>query len=216
MKNKPGMYAKKSDLVGQQSSAAAIEDFDPLEFIAQKTISVSVHNDKYTPTQKFEACFNYFLTQNLTKTGQLTGIPSQTIGYWKNKSAWWKEIYAFIKRAKNEELDGRLSDAMDLAVGELFDRLSHGDEQITKDGVVVRRRVSAKDSATILAILFDKRALLRGDPSTNMHKESTDALLKQLGDAFTSHSGPTSLSIEKSPKKPAEEVLEAQSRSTIQ
>ena len=201
------MYAKKSDLLGQQSSAAATEDFDPVEYIAKNTNSRSIKTDKYTPDEKFKVCYTYFLTQNMRKVEEATGIPANTCFSYKNKSAWWKEVYAFIKRMKNEELDGKISGAIDSAMSELADRLLLGDEQISKDGAVVRRKVSAKDSATILAILFDKRALLRGDPSTNMKKESTDALLKKLGGEFEKFSGKGTSKEEKPSKIEVEEVL---------
>lgn len=206
MNNKPGMYAKKEDLKGQQSSAAATEDFDPIEFIAKNTLSRTIKTDKYTAEQKFEVCYTYFLTQNMKKVEEVTGVPYASCQGFKNKSAWWKEVYAYIKRMKNEELDGKLSAAIDLATKELVDRLTEGDEHITKDGDIVKRRVSAKDSATIVAILFDKRAMLRGDPSTNMKKESTDSLLKSLGKEFAKFAGKDTNTKEETPKIEAEEL----------
>ena len=55
---------------------------------------------------------------------------------------------------------------------------------IDKNGDVVRRQMSGKDKAWVMGITFDKRALLRGDPTSRTEKVDQKALISELKEDF--------------------------------
>ena len=67
---------------------------------------------------------------------------------------------------------------------ELIDRLQNGDEVITKDGDVRQKKIGAKDLAWIMSIIHDKRALLRGDPTSRTEKIDTAKILDDMAKRF--------------------------------
>ena len=151
---------------------------------------------KYTPQQRLHAAATWVVTGNMVKVAKLTGIPYDSIRYWKNKSSWWKELVRQVRKAKQEELDGALTGIIMSGVDQLQDRITHGNIEVREsqddDGVQSTREVRvplrASELATAaLGIPYDKRALLRGDPTARTEKstsEETNALLAQLADNF--------------------------------
>lgn len=137
---------------------------------------------KYTKDQKVYTVATYMITGNLTRTSQLTGISLPTVKNWKYNTEWWEECMSILRRVKNEELDVKLTAVIDQGVDELWDRLKNGDEVI-QGGKPYRKRVSARDAATILGIVYDKRAMGRGDPTSRSESISVDELSK-LAAAF--------------------------------
>lgn len=137
----------------------------------------------YTPDQKLHAVLVYFLNQSRNKTAKICSIPEGTIKHWM-QTVWWKEAYQSIKREKNEELDGKISAILDKSIALIAQRLKKGDATITKDGKTVYKPVAARDIAMISAILFDKRALMRGDPTSRTERVSTEEVLSNLMESF--------------------------------
>jgi len=138
----------------------------------------------YTAEQKISAVTAYVMTGTTTGASRLTGLKQQLICEWKNKANWWPDAYKAVKIAKQEEMDGAMTALIHVAAEEVMDRLLNGDEVISKDGDPVRKKMSGKDSAWVLAIMSDKRALLRGDPTSRTEKVDTNALLEKLADKF--------------------------------
>lgn len=137
----------------------------------------------YTPDQKLHAVLVYFLNQSRDKTAKICRIPEGTIKHWM-QTVWWKDAYQSIKREKNEELDGKISAILDKSINLIAQRLKKGDATVAKDGSIVYKPVAARDIAMISAILFDKRALMRGDPTSRTEKVSTEEVLSNLMESF--------------------------------
>lgn len=139
---------------------------------------------KFTRDIKIQTVATYMVTANLTRTAKIMGIGLPTVKWWKYQTDWWEECMSVLRRVKNDELDIKLTHVIDRGVAELSDRLMHGDETIY-NGEAIRKKVNARDIATILGIAYDKRALGRGDPTQRSESKSADEL-QELANQFKS------------------------------
>ena len=151
-------------------------DFDLSEMYHQ--------NSKYTAEEKMQAVVAYITTGTSKQAAKYCVVPPNTIRYWKASATWWPEAVAYARQMKQEELDARMTRVIDLAVGEVEDRLINGDEVVRQGGEIVRKKMGGKEAATTAAILFDKRALIRGEPTSRTERVSVDDQLNQLKDSF--------------------------------
>ena len=115
-------------------------------------------------------------------------IHRQTMYCWKRKP-WWMKLQKEIRKAKGDEFDAMATEAIHKSVGAVIDRLDNGDYHLDKEGGLVRVPVKAKDAAVIGAVLYDKRALGRGDPTSKVERSSPEDSLKKLADAFLKMTG---------------------------
>ena len=122
-------------------------------------------NHKYGPREKLRAAMAYLITGNSVEASKVCGIPDKTIRDW-TREVWWADFIGECRKEKNEELDAAFTDILHMAVGEVKDRIANGDEVIdTKTGTKNRKKVSARDATLVAAVLVDKRAILRGEPT---------------------------------------------------
>jgi len=81
------------------------------------------------------------------------------------------------KRALQIKLEDSLTDTIHVAVDTIRDRIANGEYHINmRTGEITRIPVKMKDVATTLAIIYDKRALIRGE-ATSIKSESKATLL---------------------------------------
>ena len=139
---------------------------------------------KYTAEEKLAAVVAYVLTGTVRGVVRLTGFKQQVISDWKNNSTWWPDAYRQIKLEKQEEVDGTLTSIIHAAGSGILDRILNGDEVIDKNGDLVRRKMSGKELAWTMGITFDKRALLRGDPTSRTEKVDQTAIIEELKGSF--------------------------------
>lgn len=139
---------------------------------------------KYTAEEKLAAVLAYVMTGSIRGVVRLTGLKQQVVSDWKNNSLWWPDCYMTMKRDKQEEVDGSLTTIIHAANGEMLDRIINGDEIIDKNGDAVRRKMSGKELAWVMGISFDKRALLRGDPTSRTEKVDTKQQMADLRKEF--------------------------------
>lgn len=135
---------------------------------------------KYSAEKKLAAVTAYVMTGTCRQAARVTGLSHQIISEWKNKAAWWPEAYRMAKLERQEEMDGVMTAIIHEAGNQILDRVINGDEVINKDGDVVRRKMGGKELATTLGITYDKRALLRGDPTSRTEKVDQKALLNDI------------------------------------
>jgi len=117
----------------------------------------------YTDEQRREAVAQYVVLGNWRKVAEATGIPQRTLGDW-SKQPWFYTLIAEVRAEKGAELDGQLTRIIHKATDQLLDRQDHGDAVLVA-GEIKRKPVSARDLAMVAAIVYDKRALLRDDPT---------------------------------------------------
>lgn len=155
-------------------------------------LEISTMCRKYTPEQRIQAATVWVVTGNVAEVERQIGIPKASIYQWKRHSPWWKELVRQVRKSKQDELDGMLTGLiMDGAV-QLRDRVANGNTRvhISEDGQRTEFKVpltSGELAKDALGIPFDKRALLRGDPTSRTEKsssEETNLLLQQLADNF--------------------------------
>jgi hypothetical protein len=138
---------------------------------------------KYSNQQRIEAVVYYMVHGSLTKTSKACGIPLTTLHDWK-QTEWWPELSEQVRREKESEFQAGLSRIVTSAIGEIEDRVQHGDVKLVKvkDGYEERRvPVSAKDATVIAGISYDKLRLSLNLPTSITSSQKT---LNELSDEF--------------------------------
>lgn len=138
----------------------------------------------YTPETKVQAVMAFLVTGNSKSAEVYCGVKSDIIRKWKTQSEWWPQVMQECRKKKQDELDANYTALLHQVVGQLSDRIENGDEVITKNGDKVRKLLSARDLAIITGVIYDKRALLRGDPTGRIERRTTGDNLKRLQDNF--------------------------------
>ena len=135
---------------------------------------------KWTYDEKMNACNYYVVTGGSSmEISKLTGVPAQTLRGWTHTQEW-AEMRQEIVRRHQDRLDGKFTKIILKGLAEFEDRLEHGDEiWNARDGEMVRRKMCGKDVMMSVDKVIDKRALLRGDPtsrrvSTTVEKQMED------------------------------------------
>jgi len=141
---------------------------------------------KYTPVQKMQAVAAFVLTGSPAKAARLSGVDSGSIRYWKAKAPWWSMAVTEARKRKQDQFDGIMTGLLDKTLGELADRLVRGDPLVNKaTGKMRRQKLSARDLIAVWNTLFEKRALMRGDPTSSVEKNSFDTDMKKLAETLT-------------------------------
>ena len=138
---------------------------------------------KVAPELKIQAATCFMMTGTVTAAAKMCGLDQRLISDWRNHSEWWETVLGKLKKEKQEELDASLTEVIHLSAGSLKDRLINGEEVVTKDGVI-KRKLGGRDVATILSTLYDKRSMIRGDPTSITRKESATDVMLQLRNEF--------------------------------
>lgn len=128
-----------------------------------------------------EAMSAYMSTGSLASTEKLTGVSGTKMSSWMSKP-WWNTALAELRARQQDALDGRISGLIDVSLDVVEDRLKNGDPQWVKDEGIVQVPVKAGVAAKIMGTLYEKRALIRGDSTSNIRKEESglDKLAKLL------------------------------------
>lgn len=142
-----------------------------------KAVAKAMENGIYPEMKKVEAASIYAVTGDLRKVSELTGVEESLLKYWR-KQEWFQLVLKEVWSENNETLNAKLTAAIDKAQDQLLDRLEHGDTKMTRDGELVRVPIPGKDLSLITAIVFDKRQVLRGEPTSR--SESVQIGDKQL------------------------------------
>ena len=176
---------------------AAYEKSDPMPLPEGSTDLADMYADIYdarakvAPELKIQAVVCYMLTGTTKGVARMTGISHQTISEWKNKSQWWPLVLMKVKKDKQEELDAEITVLLHNSTAQLKDRLENGDEILMKDGggasasvESFQKKLSGRDIANIINTLYDKRAMLRGDPTSISAKATSGDVLEELKSTF--------------------------------
>ena len=134
---------------------------------------------KHEMEQKLKAAFAYIITGNSVDASAICGIPDRTIREW-TECSWWSDLVTEAKNSKNTELDALYTRIIEKAVRGVEDRLENGDAVTAKGGGVERKPVSARDLAIIAATFQDKRAIVRGEPTTISKRINEKDRLQQI------------------------------------
>ncbi len=146
--------------------------------------SLARPGSQYTDEQKREAAAQFVVLGNMRKVSDVTEIPARTINSWKLESDWWGPLCTRIRDDKADELDSRASAVIDRAFNVIEDRLANGETvYIGKDAIARQKPVTLRDAAWTGAVWFDKRQILRNQPTSIRAGDGT-ARLKQMAKNF--------------------------------
>lgn|SRR4030066_34144 len=129
---------------------------------------------------RIQAAIAWLITGDVDNASQLCNVPSRTIRDWMTKE-WWEDILSEAQGIKQKELDAVYTALIHKTTTALRDRIENGNVIVTKAGAFSRVPVPAKDLAVITAIISDKRALLRGLPTSRTEKITIEEKLEKLG-----------------------------------
>lgn len=138
----------------------------------------------WSENKKIEVVTTYLSTGSNTETMRITGVPLDTINQWKAKP-WWKEYIDKIRQDEEQQLDNKLSKAVDLALTNLMDRIENGEfiyDQ--KTGKVIRTPAKLRDLNTAFSNVIDKRQILRKQPTKIVEQQNTATQLQSLAESF--------------------------------
>ena len=149
------------------------------------------NNTKYTPEERIMAASYYAVTgsslQASEKCGQAgTKIPASTIRKWKNTTSWWKPVLHEVRKAKQEELDAKLTSIIMEGADKLEDRVRNGNIKLNpRTGELNRIPMTSGELAKdAVGIPYDKRALMRGDPTSRTERVDPKLMLEDLAKQF--------------------------------
>jgi hypothetical protein len=139
---------------------------------------------QYDNQQRIEAAVHFMVHGSLTKTAKACHIPLTTLYDWK-QSEWWPTLTEQIRSEKEIEFQAGFSRIVESAIGQIEDRLEHGDVKLvkTKNGYEQQRvPVSAKDATMVAAISYDKLRLSVNLPTSI--RATADNSLESLAKKF--------------------------------
>ena len=143
--------------------------------------------------KQLEVVTTYLALGNLAETARVCNVPLPTIKEWKQYSEWWPELVSEIQSGEGQKQDNKMSKVIDKALDILMTRIEEGDYQYDqKTGRLVKVPLKARDLERVTSGLFDKRQLIRKQP-TNIKQDPTnqaDRLLK-LAEQFAEFAGQT-------------------------
>ena len=138
--------------------------------------------------KQLEAVTTYLATGSIAETSRIINVPYRTVQSWKLESEWWPKVVEEIQSGENQKVDQKMSRIIDKTLEKLVERIEDGDYMYDqKTGRMVKVPLKARDLERITSGLFDKRQLIRKQP-TNIKSDpsnQTDRLLK-LAEQFAS------------------------------
>lgn len=161
----------------------------------------------YTPEQKVQVACIWLSTGSAKEAADVTGVNHATIRDWVSRKAWWPTACDLARKVLETKLDKTLDGLLRQSLGELQDRLDNGDDIVTKDGTVVKRRVGARDCAIISDILFNKRAALRGQPGNITERRDATTILDLIRQESGKHGKAKIVEIDPATIIPAADAL---------
>lgn len=134
----------------------------------------------WSEKKQLEVVTTYLALGNLSETARVCNIPLRTIQHWKAEE-WWTKMVNDIQSGEGQKSDNKMTKAIDKALDLLMERMETGDYQYDqKTGRLVKVPLKARDLERVASGLFDKRQLIRKQPTNIKASElgQADHLLK--------------------------------------
>jgi len=97
----------------------------------------------------------------------MCAVPGATIREWAADAEWWPLLLSAIRERQGIELDAKITGTLNKAL----DKIAQG---LDND------KVTARDAAVTFAILYDKRALARGQATSRVERVNLSDLKAQF------------------------------------
>lgn len=175
-------------------------DFEPVD-LPESLLSANIGGKScYSPELRARAVFLTTLLGNAYRASKELNVPYRTVHDW-TKTDWWAELEARLRNQAAKSLEAKFTNIIRRSLEAIEERLIRGDVKLKGDEVVYQP-VSAKDAAVVLGVIYDKRALLKGDPTSRSEKTSTVRdRLKGLASDMEKAAGKTDIKPGKEPGK---------------
>lgn len=143
-------------------------------------------------SKKVELITTYLATGSLLMSCNICKVPYQTAKKWKVQP-WFKEMVDNIQSEETTQLDAKLSKIVSKTLDVITERLENGDHILdSKTGTVKRVPVKMRDAKTVMTDLFDKRQLIRKQPTKITEQQTVDKRLEDLAARFEKFVGSSS------------------------
>lgn len=131
---------------------------------------------KHTTEEKINCVALYATCGSMLQVSKYTGVDYDLIRAWKCRAPWWQDTIQKIRLKQQDRLDASMTAIIDSTMKGLADRVEDGEYiQNPKTGEIARVPMKSRDLAILTGIIFDKRALIRGD-ATSISTTKTDSL----------------------------------------
>lgn len=181
---------------------AASEPYNPDYSVEDMYADIYDARAKIAPEVKIHAATAYFATGTIEGASRMTGLSHQTISAWRQQAEWWTPVLSKIRKEKNDELDAEITGLIHKTTINLISVLEEGEPQYyqgkpveipekdengkpTGKEVLARKPVGGRDLAAILNTLYDKRTMLRGEPTSIRAVQDKGALMQELRGEFS-------------------------------
>ena len=119
----------------------------------------------WSEKKQIEVVTTYLATGSIVETSRLCNIPYNTVKKWMTKD-WWIATVREIQGGEGQKVDNKMSKTIDKALDILMERIEEGDYQYDqKTGRLVKVPLKARDLERVVSGLFDKRQLIRKQPT---------------------------------------------------
>lgn len=148
---------------------------------------MAANGNAWSDAKKIEVATAHAMGLKAPMIEGATGVPAQTIRHWRLED-WFKDLVSEIQREDDIEVDAKLTKIVSKSLDTLVDRLENGDFMFDpKTSRFVRKPLMARDITRVADVMFDKRNLIRGKPTSISGKQEqiSDRLLK-LAEEFAS------------------------------
>lgn len=159
-------------MAGQSITLLALQAAPPRRHQKSATVTALTNSEgsKYTDEQRRHAVLNYALLGNIVAVAESTGIPQTTLYEWKNNTEWWGELLVTVRDQKQDEIDALYTRGIHRAAERALDKIEDPDAKLL-------------DLVKTTAILFDKRQLVRNQP-TSIKADSQQSLLNRISEGL--------------------------------
>jgi len=148
------------------------EEFEDYIELPESLLNTQANKSTYSPEVRAQCVYLALSLGNPRRAAQKLGVHYRTVLDW-TRTDWWAEIEAKLHEEASGKLQAKFHAVMNKALDRLDERLEKGDPYMTKGGELKYRPVNAKDTAIIISITYDRRALLKGDPTSRQERTST-------------------------------------------
>ncbi len=113
---------------------------------------------KYTDQDRRQAAIQYAIEGNLSQIERDTGIPNETLSYWKSNNEAWAETVARVREETDDKVLAEGAKIIELAQARTIEAMPDA---------------TALQAATIGGIWIDKTRLIRNQPTSIRGDSST-------------------------------------------
>lgn len=140
--------------------------------------------------KKLEVVTTYLALGNRNEASRVCNVPIATVKSW-SMQPWWQELITSIQSGEGQRSDNKMSKVIDKALDLIVDRLEQGDYQYDqKTGRLVKVPLKARDLERVASGLFDKRQLIRKQPTNIKTSDIGQAdMLVKLAQQFATMAG---------------------------